>query len=577
MTGTTANQLNHDSDKQKGYSLQAIKPTLATLLLALPVLAAHAAEPAPNAGSILQQNQQLKPPAAASGTTGLTIQQEGRGNLPPSAPFHVSAIEISGNTQFDTATLHALVAEAEGKDLSLPQLEDIIARITDYYRDHGYPLARAAIPAQTIQGGVVHVLIVEARYSNIIIDNHSRVVDSLLQQTLATLQNGQQVQQKPLDHALLLLSDIPGVAPTATLKPGATVGTSDLLVEAAPTAPVTGSLALDNNGNRATGRNRLGGNLNIFDPLHIGDILSAGVMSSGSDMNYGSLSYEALLNGQGTRAGASYTALHYILGDTLAAVGGHGTAAVASLWARQPLLRSRELNLSLRLQYDHKKLEDDIDQTGIQTARHLDNWTISLNGDARDHVLGGAANTWSLALTGGDLGFDNASAQVADAAAAKTQGSFSKWTLTYARLQGLSEHDALYVNLFGQWANNNLDPSEKMVAGGPYTVRGYDMGALSGDQGALLQIELRHELGKLWAGQTQVSAFIDSEHVTINHDTWTSGDNGATLSGAGVGLNWAGADQWSAKAYVAAPVGATPALIGHTNSARAWLEIDKGF
>jgi hemolysin activation/secretion protein len=116
-----------------------------------------------------------------------------------------------------------------------------------------------------------------------------------------------------------------------------------------------------------------------------------------------------------------------------------------------------------------------------------------------------------------------------------------------------------------------------MVAGGPYTVRGYDMGALSGDQGALLQIELRHELGKLWAGQTQVSAFIDSEHVTINHDTWTSGDNGATLSGAGVGLNWAGADQWSAKAYVAAPVGATPALIGHTNSARAWLEIDKGF
>ena len=62
------------------------------------------------------------PPPTASNDTGLTIAPEASGTLPPSAPFLVAGLSISGNTLFDTATLHALVAEAEGQPLTLPQL-----------------------------------------------------------------------------------------------------------------------------------------------------------------------------------------------------------------------------------------------------------------------------------------------------------------------------------------------------------------------------------------------------------------------------------------------------------------------
>src|ERR1700734_621331 len=101
-------------------SLRLLAGALAPCLLPLSV---YAAEPVvPGAGSILQQTQPVLPPTPSGTGTGLTIEQPGGGTLPPSAPFTVKSFELSGNTVFDTPTLHALIAEAEGQNLTLPQL-----------------------------------------------------------------------------------------------------------------------------------------------------------------------------------------------------------------------------------------------------------------------------------------------------------------------------------------------------------------------------------------------------------------------------------------------------------------------
>jgi hemolysin activation/secretion protein len=114
-------------------------------------------------------------------------------------------------------------------------------------------------------------------------------------------------------------------------------------------------------------------------------------------MDYGRLMYDFLLNGAGTHVGASYSALHYLLGDSLASLDGHGTADVASLWAKQPLVRSVDVDLYAQLQFDRKVLKDDLDVSAIHTHRHLDDWTASLAGDRRDALLSGGITTWSLA------------------------------------------------------------------------------------------------------------------------------------------------------------------------------------
>lgn len=563
---------------------QTIKPLPALLLILAPLAAPAADVAVPGAGSMLQQLQPLKPATPSSQGTGLTLERKSNGQLPPSAPFAVQTVLISGNENIDTHTLHALVADAEGKSLTLPDLASLAARLTDYYHNHGYPLARAFIPAQTIQSGMVRIEIMEARYGKIALDNHSGADDALLKDTLAPLQSGRTIEQAGLERALLLLSDIPGLTSNTVLKAGERPGTSDLSVNAASSPPVNGNLTVDGYGNRYTGRPRVSGTVNVVNPLHHGDVLNLSGLSSGEGVNYGRISYETLLNGYGTRLGGSYLAMRYELGGLLSSLNAQGTAQAGSVWAKQPLIRGRDFNLYGQIGYERTELRDRIASAGIRTYRHLDDGTLGLYGDARDRLLSGGVNTWSVGWTLGQVDFDVAEARLADKATVKTQGTFSKWNVSLSRLQNLGERDGLYLAFSGQWAQDNLDPSKKMVVGGPYTVRGYDMGAVSGDTAYIGTAELRHALGAGSYGQWQAVAFIDGAYVQINQNTWTNGKNNATLNGAGAGLNWLGpkmnwpiASQLNARAYIATPVGPAPELVGSTNPVRAWMEIGVGF
>jgi hemolysin activation/secretion protein len=354
------------------------------------------------------------------------------------------------------------------------------------------------------------------------------------------------------------------------------VGTSDLDVTTLAGPRLTGVASVDDYGNRYTGRERLAGSVSLIDPLDHGDFLTLSGLTSGDRLNYARASYEVTLNGLGTRVGGAYSALHYFLGDGLVALDAHGTAGVGSLWAKQPLMRSEAVNLYAQVQYDALRLRDEIGASTIETYRHLNDFTASLTGDARDALWAGGVSTLDLGVSGGNVVFDNDAAQTADAASARTRGGFTKVNLNLARLQKLSASNGLYLSFAGQWTADNLDSSQKMIAGGPYTVRSYDLGVVSGDTGYLGTAEFQHDLGA-WCGQWQAATFIDSEHVVINKTPWVPGPNSANLSGAGLGLNWAGPYQFSARAYVAARFGGVSAVVPDSSSVRVWVELTKLF
>src|ERR1700685_2964551 len=116
---------HHSSAMRAGRLLPA------TLLLMGSSLAAHAAAPAPDAGSLLNQIQPVLPPAPSPNGTGLNIERGSGAATPEGTPFVVKTLLISGNDKIPTATLHALVADAEGKTLTLADLERLTDRITD--------------------------------------------------------------------------------------------------------------------------------------------------------------------------------------------------------------------------------------------------------------------------------------------------------------------------------------------------------------------------------------------------------------------------------------------------------------
>jgi hemolysin activation/secretion protein len=551
---------------------------------------AHGAEPAlPNAGSILQELKPQPDTAAPKSDNMLRTQPAPAAGLPLTAAFDVKQINITGNTRFNTPTLHALVAAVEGQRLTLDQLEAIIDAITRLYRRAGYPLARAIVPAQTIENGVVTVQILEASLGEVLLDNRSAVDTGLLKAPLSVLQRGEVITQADLDRALLLLSDVPGIVPSALLKPGQEAGTSDLAVEVLPGARARGDVQLDNHGSRYTGRNRINANLQWFNPSQRGDVLSVSTLSSGSGLNYARLSYERPLDGLGSYAGAAASSLRYTLGDTAAALQAHGSAQQGSVWWRRYLVRSEAGNVGLRLQFEPLTLRDDVDTTATFNDRRVHLWSVEAQADAPDNWLGGGYNSASLALRSGKVRFDNAQAQSIDAQTARVQGQFTHAGLTLTRTQALGPSTNLALSFNGQWAQGNLDASQKFSVGGARNVRAYESGVLSGDSGQSLSLELRHMLpipagifgnANANTGQWQALAFWDGGRVKINQQPWTTTSaNLASIHGAGVGLNWQGPGQWRARITYARSLGNTPAQLAGSASRHqsAWVELGTGF
>ena len=545
-----------------------------TLVLAFaPLSWLRAAPVLPDAGLILQELKPALPQRPSPGEANLKIEQQDLSALPLNKPFLVSSILIRGNTLFDSATLLALVSDVRGQMLTLQQASDLAARITAYYKSNGYLLSRAIIPAQTITLGIITLEVIEARYGSVNLVNTSRVRDGLLKATLSSLKSDDPIKQSSIDHVLMMLSDIPGVMASGTLSPGEKARTSDLLININPGRTFSGNVVIDNYGSRYTGRERIGMALNIFNWQHLGDTFSVNALSSGSAMKFGYLGYEVQLNGMATRLGGSYSLLDYSLGEPLTSLNAHGTASMSSLWIKQCMIRSRAVNLYGQIQYDGVRLRDHVDIIDFKNDRTLKNWTASLSGDVRDMLLPGGTVSLSLSCTAGLVDFDNADALWSDAATAQTHGRFYKLNTNIANLQALTSSSAFYISCSSQWANTNLDSSQKMNIGGPYSVRAYDIGSGSGDSGYFISGEFRQDLGSQW----QALAFIDNGMITINKKSWTEDNNSTVLSGVGIGVNWSGKDSWNIKGYLATPIGSVPEDGEKTNSARIWLNVTRRF
>jgi len=537
-------------------------------LLSLSVMAATL----PDAGQSQQNIDQL--PLQLPGKQRLEL------NLPdtPSAAataggpsLQVNGFTLEGNGAIGSEELLPLLGDLQGRTVSLGELQAGANRITRLYRERGYPLARAYIPAQEIDGGVVRIAVMEGRYGEVGLNNTSRVSGAALA-PITALKRGDAVRSAELERSLLLLSDTPGVEVKSTLKPGTSVGATDLLVDVTPGPLLSGSVDADNYGNRFTGEYRLGGTLNVNSPLGLGDRLTLRAMGSDEDQQYGRIAYQLPIGPWATQVGVAYSDMDYQLAKDFDDLKAHGNARIASLYAIQPLVRSRDFSLYAQVQFDDKRLKDDIDLFGSKSDKRSRVVIATLNGNSRDTLLGGGVNSFALAWSQGSLNIDGQLNQTIDDLTAGTQGRFHKLNPSLVRLQRLTDRFSLYAQLQGQWADGNLDSSEKISLGGAYGVRAYPQGEASGDQGWLANLELRYALTDAW----QLSTFVDHGEVRLNKDTWSTGENHRSLSAAGVGARWA-AYGWQVNAVSAWKLGNADPQSDVDRSPRVWVQVVKFF
>lgn len=546
------------------------------------------APPSPGAGQLLKQVEPaVTPPPATVEKPALRIEPAAvaESTAETSTPIEVASIELSGNKSIDTATLKGLVAESEGQTRTLAQLNGLAKRITDYYRAQGQPLASAYLPAQTMDNGVLRIVIVEAIYGQIRIENSSRMSSAQIESFVASLKPGDVVQQDPLDRSLLLLRDLAGVTITASARPGTETGATDLVLTAIDAPRVAGTYVLDNQGSKASGRGRGIATVDVRNLLGRGETFSGLALTSGAGMAYARLAVQAPVTGIGTSVGLGVAQLQYKLGDAFSSLDANGTATVVDGFVQQALVRSTQAALNADLRFEHKSLKDRVDSVGTRNYRTVTSVAPGLSGEMRDELGGGGRTNFSLAYTVGKVSFNDATAESKDQdpAGANTKGTYGRMNVELARQQVLGRwpglaNTTILGRVRGQIASRNIDSSEQISIAGPQGVRGYDANALSGAQGYVATVEVRQLLASTQYGVIQAQLFADSGQVTVYKNPLVNSTlpNTASMHSAGLGVSWASKSGWNAQLSVALPIGGSP-TIPTGRSTRTWLTVGGTF
>jgi len=542
---------------------------VAALLAATRLVSAQVAPP--DAGQVLNTLRPVAPVAPSEQKLEIGLPPERPQSPSAGTTVVVSSIVFEGNTIFASDRLNALVVGELGKRHDLEGLRGVARLVGAFYRQNGYPFARAIVPVQQLKDGVLHIRILEGAYGEIQATGEPKVAAGS-QPFLSPLVHGDLIEATRLERTMLIIDDLPGVSVRPVVSPGKSVGFGDLGVAVALEKQQGGELGIDNEGSRYTGDIRFKGSWYRNSALLFGDQLAASVLATNQSLWLGSLDYDRPLGSSGLRGQIGWALNSYELGKEFASLEASGLARVWSAKLSYPLIRSRQTNLSASFGFQYKTLHDVYAASGTTEDKFSRGLPLALRFDHRDGLIGGGITYGQLTWTHGNLSLDPALTALDDASARK-QGDFNKVNLDLARVQNLPAGFTLYGRYSLQLADRNLDSSERFGLGGAQGVRAYPLGEGMGDQGWLGQVELRYD-----AGIFAPYAFYDVAQADTNYRPWTaSADVTRHISGAGVGLRTT-YQQWSGDVSLAWPItGGDAQADSKQASPRIWVSVSRTF
>ncbi|WP_433847734.1 ShlB/FhaC/HecB family hemolysin secretion/activation protein [Acinetobacter proteolyticus] len=449
-------------------------------------------------------------------------------------PIWVTKVQIEGNQQISTVVLHDLVKSLENKNNVLADLQLGAEKITEYYKKQGYFLAKAYLPKQKLENGILVIRVLEGQLGQVLLNNQSKIKDTTIERFAGQIPYHQALQQQQSNKTLLLISDLAGVGQIqANLQAGEQTGQTDLVLDILGQPTWLGRIGIDNSGSSYTGKYRLSSYLESNSLLGYGEKLSAQLLGSNQDLFSGSLNARFPVTGTGLWLGGGYSRTEYELGEQFKQLDATGTSENYNVNLTYPLIRSQKTNLNLKLLAEKRKLFDEIAATNTEASKQIEASRISFNfsrmddwgiGDAK-----GGINQFELITTIGNLNIQSPSALNIDRLSAKTQGSFNKYELKLSRQQRLTASSWLTSELYGQLASKNLDSAEKFSLN---PMRAYPAAEGLGDQGWGASINFYYQLTP-WLN---TYLFQDIGKIQQNKNSYLSDKNTRAIASTGIGF-----------------------------------------
>ena len=474
--------------------------------------------------------------------------------------FTFSAPEFSGLGPIDPSILSPAFSEYVGQEIPVATICDIRDRAATILRANGY-LAAVQVPVQTIGQGTVKFDVLLAKMKAVQVRGDAGNQSGALQPILDKLARQEVFNANHAERYLLLARDIPGLDVRLTLQPltaeqggapGDVVGVFDVV-----NTPLLIDANIQNFGSKAIGR--FGGlarvRLNGLTGLGDETMISGYATHDFDEQIVASGYHEFRVGSEGLTFGLSATRAwsqpdvpgeNVFDTDTLA----------LSAYARYPIIRSQKQNLSLSVggdlinqSVDFSGLDFSEDELRVAFAR------LDMFGSDEDSINGRNGFTVfeprisyqaTLELRQG-LGILGASPSCGVGFAACLAPGVVPPSRLDADPTGFAVRGDTSVTFratpeFGltgrtrfQWSPDALLGYEQ-YSGGNFTVgRGYDPGAIIGDEGAGFQLEAFYgSLIPETPDGVAVQPFAFVDHATVSANNVTDDRDSITSVGGGV-------------------------------------------
>lgn len=462
---------------------------------------------------------------------------------PTGEKVSVKTFIFDGSSVFENSVLAERIKKYENSELTLSEIKDAAREITKLYRESGYFVARAYIPAQEAEGGVIKISILEGVIGNVTLDNNSGVKDDVIIAYTKGIDNARIVLSNELERKALLVNELSGVKDIKiNALAGANLGESDLSIKVIKDEKYKGQVSVDNYGSKYAGKHRLSTVFDFNNVSGVGDQFTlAALVSENANSKSFSANYMRPVGFDGWKVGGSVYNSDYELsklGDLIS----YGESTGVSAWASYPLVKTQEWSSEIKFGGYSQVMSDSIgiDVFSEKAKKQNNSLNLEFSNNLSTSFFNSPGRLYnSVSISGGKLSNKNDISKEQDTFA-KTTGSWSKIEMFTIHRQRLSQDFSLQTSLnIQENLGRNLDGTEKISLSGVNGVRSYLSSELNADSGYVASFDLIYNIYNDGNYMHNASVFIDRAEGKKQRKRVDNGlPNYRAINAAGIGYRF---------------------------------------
>jgi len=484
--------------------------------------------------------------------------------------FTIRDFFVQGNNLLLPDRVDAILAPFIGPGRRFTDIEKARAALEQAYRELGYPTVAVTVPEQTVEYGVITLIVYEGRLKSVDIMNNWFFSSGYVRDKLPAIRPGALLYEPTVLKQLDALNANPDLKVAPILKPSDNPEQLDLELKVKDHPPVHGKVELNNRGVATTPRLRLNAALqytNVFGLDHTitlqtsqtpQDWGAVEVYSGNYIIPLGMPDHKLVFYGATAHSRARLNSTPLPVGGGLDIL---GNSVVAGTRYLVPLDVSGTMKHQVSFGIDYKHLgRSEATVPGSHTSITVSNpitYTplsigyTALRPDERGYTKVSATTRGyvaGLVPQGAKEDFQGDPNDVLNKPGLRrfSTGTFVVLQGSLDRYQPLPHEFSLSAKVDGQWTNEPLIPTEQYFAGGMESVRGYREFEAVGDEAVHASIELvSPPVPQLSAEHIRRSlrfvAFYDVAYLWLRQPLAGQTDR-RQLEGTGVGLRFALSD-----------------------------------